>query len=259
MAIKEVLATRESIESPFPASTANAVGDLLWWDNSAKVAKKASVRTDLGSVPLNQADFVPLFLGVAADQRLSAETSTGNSSKRRLILEGVFDCDCAAAQFEVGDYVGVARSSTPANEDQKVVAVAGPHLAIGRVVKREGSNVTKVRCWLSAYEFGYFKANSGERQLAGAIAASDADTTLTVAQLAGAMFLTMTPTAARKVIMPAEGQSKGLILFINNLAGATHAINVRNSGDSTTQATVAAAKGGVVYCDGTTWRGIAGA
>ena len=260
MAIQEVISTREQLGLPFPASTANDVYDLLYWDDSANVCKKASARTDLTTAALNQADFAPLFIGVAGDQRLSTETSTGSTSNRRVILEGVFDCDCASATFEIGDYVGVARdSNNSVNFNQKVVGVAGPHLAIGRVVKREGSSVTKVRCFLSAYEFGFFNYTRGNRQLNGAIAATDADTTLTVSQLAGATIATMTPTAARKIIMPSEARSTGLMLYINNLAGATHAINVRNSADGATQISIPASKAGIVWCDGTTWRGIVGA
>lgn len=260
--IREVLTDRNRVGMPFPASTAVAIGNACWWDDSAKVAKNASARTDLGAISRNQADFRALFLGIALDQRLSTETSTGNDSRRVLAVEGVFDCDCASATFEVGDLVGIDRSATPLNYDSQVIAVTSAALAIGRVIQRVASAATKVRCYISAYEFGYFakRFSQGVMQGPGLIAASDADTTLTVAQVAAAALLTMTPGAnPRKVILPAEGQSAGFALQIQNLAGATNGIQVRNSADATTIITIPATKAGVVRCDGTTWYGLVGA
>jgi hypothetical protein len=260
MAIREVNdVPLRTIQIPFPATTAFAIGDLLYMN--AGVAAKASARADLGSVALNQADFRPLFLGINADQRLASETSTGNDSRRLVVVEGVFDCDCDSATFEFGDHVGIARSATPNNELQKVVAVTSPFLAIGRVVKREPSAVTKVRCLLSALQFGYFfKGNPASLQANGTHLAADADTTLTVAQVAAATRLTMTPGAnPRKLIMPSEAPSAGLTLLVVNLAGATNAIQVRNSADNATVGTIPATKAGIVLADGTTWRVMVGA
>lgn len=177
MAIAEVtVAERRTLRVPFPASTAIAVGDLLWWDNSAKFGKRASARTDTGSVGGNQADFKPLFFGVAGDQRLSTETSvtvvatkpTGDSD-RLVITEGIFDCDCASATFEFGDLIGVARDGTPLNYNQQVIGVAAtaPNLAIGFCVKREPAAVTKVRCFLSSILYGWFAQLAGLGILGG--------------------------------------------------------------------------------------------
>lgn len=176
MSIKEVtVADRRTVRAPFPASTAVAIGDLLYWDNAAKVMKPAALRADTGSVAGNQGDFAPLFAGVAGDQRLASETAvTGTAptgdGDRMVIPEGIFDCDCAAATFEFGDLVGVDRTATPNNYNQQVVGVTGSILAVGFVVKREPVNVTKVRCFLSAYLFGWFgrtKDNTGVPVLSG--------------------------------------------------------------------------------------------
>src|SRR5262245_57931657 len=167
MAIREATEpTRRTLRVPLPASTANDVGDLLWWDDSANLGKKASARTDTGSLAGNQGDFAPLFLGVAADQRLATETAvTGTAAQgpgdRMVIPEGIFDCDCPSATFEFGDLVGVNRDSTPLNTNQQVIGVTGPIYAIGFVMKREPVAVTKVRCFLSAYLFGWFGRTKG--------------------------------------------------------------------------------------------------
>lgn len=163
MPIQEVLtADRRTLRVPFPASTAVSIGDLLWWDNSAKVAKPANSRTDTGSKAGNQADFAPLFLGVAADQRLAGETAvTGSTSPtgpgdRLVVPDGVFDAACASATWEYGDLVGVDRDSSPLNTNQQLVKVSNPNLAIGQVIKREPAAVTKVRVYLNAYKYGWF-------------------------------------------------------------------------------------------------------
>ena len=170
-------AQRRTLRVPFPASVGVSVGDLCYWDNSAKFAKPATSRADTGSKSGNQLDFAPLFMGVAADQRLATETSvttvasspTGPSD-RLLVPEGIFDCDCASATFEFGDLVGVVRDATPLNTSQQVVGVTGSLQAVGFVVKREPTAVTKVRCFLSAYLFGWFgrtKDATGDAILSG--------------------------------------------------------------------------------------------
>lgn len=166
MSIREVLTgERRTLRVPFPASLAVAVGDLTYWDSSAHFGKPATSRADTGSKAGNQADFSPLFLGVAADQRLATETSvtvvasspTGPSD-RLVVPEGIFDCDCASGTFEFGDLVGIDRDATPLNTNQQVVKVSDPALAIGFVTKREPAAVTKVRCYLSAFQYGWFRA-----------------------------------------------------------------------------------------------------
>jgi hypothetical protein len=177
--IRNVLVDKITLRVPYPSfasspnsaltQTSIAVGDLLYWDNTNKVAQPAPNRTDLGSTLANQEDFAALFLGVSADQRLSTETSTTGSTSptgpgdRTVITEGVFDCDCASQTWEFGDLVGVDRNSaTPSNYAQQVNKVSGEGNApaIGYVVKREPSAVTKVRCFLSSYGYGWFKTQS---------------------------------------------------------------------------------------------------
>src|SRR5437016_303596 len=112
MSIGERLVDRRNLRGPCPASLAIAVGDLCFWDNSAKTVKPANSRTDTGSKAGNQADFTPLFFGVSADQRLASETAvTGTNATgpgdRTFIAEGVFDASCASATWEFGDLVGI--------------------------------------------------------------------------------------------------------------------------------------------------------
>jgi hypothetical protein len=57
---------------------------------------------------------------------------------------GVYEYDCASATFEVGDYVGPAKDTGNALLSNKVVAVSGEALAVGRVVER-GTSITRVK------------------------------------------------------------------------------------------------------------------
>src|SRR5262249_18429899 len=75
---------------------------------------------------------------------------------RTVVPEGIFDCSCASATFTYGQLVGVDRDATPLNTNQQVVGVNGSIIAIGFVIKREPVAVTKVRCYLSSYLFGFY-------------------------------------------------------------------------------------------------------
>lgn len=141
MPIKEVLVDSKHLMIPFPASTAVGVGYLLY--NNAGVAAKASAQTDQLTQAANQALFAKNFLGVAADQRLATETSTGDSSRRTVVAEGVFDLPCASTTWAVGDLIGaVEASSGTALEDEVVAKVTDPALAIGVCVKAATSSTT---------------------------------------------------------------------------------------------------------------------
>lgn len=222
------VAERRTLRVPFPASLAVEPGDLCYWDDSANLGKPATSRTDTGSKAGNQADFAPLFLGVSADKRLSSETSvttvaslpTGPSD-RLVVTEGIFDVPCASAAFEFGDWVGIDRDSTPLNTAQQLIAVTDPRLALGFVVKREPTAVTKVRVFLSAFQFGWF-ANKGTLRDAQLIGASTAAAGSTYAD-AGALpagTAKVYPTSAaddtKGVILHANDQVTGRVLYVGN-------------------------------------------
>lgn len=223
MSIKEVYSDRRTVSAPTPASTAIDVGDLSWWDNTNSVAKPATSRTDTGTLAGNQKDFAPLFLGVSNDKRLATETSTGNDSKRVFIPEGIFDCDCASATWEFGDYVGIDRSGTPLNYAQQVIKVLDRQLAIGQVVQREGVATTKVRCFLSAYEFGYYRRPSVSDF---AIASADGAVSLK----SGTVYITKASAAALTIADPTATVDDGKVLRV--IATTAHAHTLSNAAGS---------------------------
>lgn len=120
------------------AETVIAIGDLVYQD--VDQAKPAASQADQSSETANQERFADYFLGVAMQRSRSGETSP-----IRVATTGVFELDCDAATFELGDKVGPCESSGGTSlENQRVVKVAEAKQAIGRVVRRQASAGTSV-------------------------------------------------------------------------------------------------------------------
>ncbi len=97
-------------------------------------------------VPVDSATVIEIgdLLYLDTDDAKPASAS-GADRSIRVATTGVFELDCAAATFEVGDLVGaVENGGGTALEDQKGVGVATPNLAIGRCAKRENPAATSV-------------------------------------------------------------------------------------------------------------------
>lgn len=62
--------------------------------------------------------------------------------------------------------------------------------------------------------------------------------------------------AGRTVLLPAEADSKGLFFLFSNWSDAAETLTIKEDSNTTTIITVAQAKGGMVWCDGTQWRGV---
>lgn len=122
-----------------------AVGDLCGMSSGTLVkASDTTWNTDLATT---QSDFRALFLGVSGQQKdanLARVFGNATDNVIRIDAGGVFVFDCASATFEVGDFVGPAKQTGNALEDQKVVKVSTEATAIGRVVER-GTSITRVK------------------------------------------------------------------------------------------------------------------
>ncbi|MEO1497505.1 MAG: capsid cement protein [Planctomycetota bacterium] len=114
------------------------VGDLVYL-TSGKV-RPASQAADTGSATSNQEVFHDAFVGVAMQA-----SPAGRAGSVRVATTGVFEFDCAAATFELGQLIGLNETSSgDALEDQEVVAVATENLAIGRCAQRVEPAATRV-------------------------------------------------------------------------------------------------------------------
>lgn len=120
------------------SATVIEIGDLVYLDTDD--AKPASSQSDAGNEAANQDLFVNSFVGVAMQA-----SRAGDTDNIRVATTGVFEFDCAAATFEIGNLIGVAENSDgDALEDQKVVKVADAKYAIGLAAKRFAANTTAV-------------------------------------------------------------------------------------------------------------------
>lgn len=121
------------------------IGDLLWLNTDD--ARPASQNTYYASLSQTQANFHDKFLGVAEQQSRSGDTDT-----IRVATTGVFEFDCAAATFEIGDLVGPDdNAGATALLDQQVILTGHAGCAVGRVAKRYTSNTTSVEVDIVSY------------------------------------------------------------------------------------------------------------
>jgi hypothetical protein len=127
--------------NPVIAAVASAtvieIGDLLWQD--VNQAKPASDQSDLGTDEQNQEGFADKFLGVAMQRSRS-----GDTDPIRVATTGVFEFDCPATSFELGDLLGPdGNADSSGLLDQQVEKVSAAMCAIGRCAKR-GTDLTSV-------------------------------------------------------------------------------------------------------------------
>jgi len=117
------------------SSTVIEIGDLLWLDtDDVKPASDLTWNTDLATT---QTDFAAKFAGVAMQASADGETD-----EIRVATTGVFEFNCDAATFEVGNKINCAKQTGNVLENQKVVEVTNN--PIGKVAKREPANSISV-------------------------------------------------------------------------------------------------------------------
>ena len=109
--------TRIPVIAAVAAATVIEIGDLLWQD--ADNAKPASLFAVSNNKPVDQAAFTAKFLGVAM-----ARSRAGDTAPIRVATTGVFEFECAAATFELGDLLGVDAGAGGALLNQQTVKVA---------------------------------------------------------------------------------------------------------------------------------------
>src|SRR4051794_25462213 len=120
------------------SATVIEIGDLLFLDTEN--AKPASEQADQLSESANQLEFASKFAGVAMRR-----SRAGDTAPIRVATTGVFQFECAASTFEVGDLLGPHEDGGGTQlVNQEVVSVAATNLAIGRCVKRSPTNTTSV-------------------------------------------------------------------------------------------------------------------
>ncbi len=83
--------------------------------------------------------------------------------------------------------------------------------------------------------------------------------TLTQAEVDESNMFSFDPGgSARNLILPAEATSAGIVLFINNTADAAEVITIQDDTPATV-CTPTQNESAIVWCDGVSWFGLAGA
>ena len=130
----------KTIRMPVDSTVVIEAGDMVYQevDDARPATSFTYVAADL---PATQANFAAKFLGVALEASPTGETKDITIGRR-----GVFEFECAAATFEVGDLVSPDDNATPDGLlDQQVIGIGQNGWgAIGRVVKRYGANTMRV-------------------------------------------------------------------------------------------------------------------
>jgi len=128
---------------PVDADTVIEIGDLILL-NVDDALPASSIDDIGGGGPANlaaaQEAFHDQFVGVAMQQ-----SRAGDTAPIRVATGGVFEFDCAAATYELGQRIGPNLDGA-ALAAQQVVAVSSsaPQLAIGRVARRVPVTDTRV-------------------------------------------------------------------------------------------------------------------
>lgn len=120
------------------SSTEIEIGDLLY--QATDDARPTSAQPNCDGDQNNREFFADNFLGVAMQR-----SRAGDTSAIRVATTGVFEFDCPADNFELGDLVGADGDGTGTGLlDQQVTSVGATTRAIGRVAKRVATAATSV-------------------------------------------------------------------------------------------------------------------
>ena len=227
------------------------IGDLVYLD-SGKLRPAADL-PDQGTLEANQARFATAFFGVA----MQAATGSG-SVLVRVAADGVFEMDCAARSWQLGELVAAAEQpGGTALENQQVAPAARPELALGYVVQDYPTATTRVKVRLVGRPGSLLQLLRLERRQTANVETLAADKTLTPAD-ARIQVLDPADAAGRSVTLPPEAASAGVDFFLHNAADAAEPLTVKN-GAGTTVCTVGQNQAAYLHCDGTTWWALVGA
>ncbi len=232
------------------SATVIEIGDLVYLD--VDDIKPASSQADALTEEANQSLFASKFVGVAMQA-----SNAGQTDPVRVATDGIFEFDCPSATFEVGDLVGASENGAGnALLDQQVEGVLRPENAIGYVMRREPTAVTRVKVRLLGRDAGLLQLTRLEKRQSSNVQALSANKTLNADD---ARIQVLDPNGAgRDVTLPPEAASKGLDFYIHNSADAAEILTIKEDG-GTTICTPTQNESAYVYCDGTTWRGMVGA
>lgn len=138
---------------PIDSGTDFQEGDLVFCDAADGFAvKPAADFTWTSTLATTQTNFALRFAGVVMATYKGTTFSSGGPDEYGLqkgevmvAQKGVYEFDCASAQFYPGTLIGPAKASGLALESQKVVQTSTEVTSIGRVWQKTGASATRVK------------------------------------------------------------------------------------------------------------------
>lgn len=116
------------------------IGDLVYLDGATGNAVPAGSQPDAGTSALNQLAFQDNFVGVAMQA-----SPSGEATSIRIATAGVFELDCDAVTWQLGEAVACAVDGAGDQLfDQKVESTSSLDSAIGRCAKQVTFAATRV-------------------------------------------------------------------------------------------------------------------
>ena len=135
------------ITPKWPASTAVAPGDLVWWDTSDDTHKPMSSYVWNTNIATTAGTANAVFAGVSCARRLATQTTAGGVADGMIVYTGefCFDCDALGAAVDPGALVSfAANAGADGLENQKVRTTATAGEAIGRVTRPAAAGQTSL-------------------------------------------------------------------------------------------------------------------
>lgn len=251
------LGAKNDVLSAFPGGSTYTVnvGDLLYWDSGNTRATPASSLADKGGNVKNQRFFGRNFIGVAGETKITTDTSTV-APTLQVWQQVDAEFDCASATFEVGDWVtATANGTSDGLLSTSVAATTDADAAIGYVIKREATAVTRVQVRLVSRFVAPSSPHGGHQPLLGLAKATTTSANV-VLDLADSQFQVITNGAAINLTMPAEASTAGKLYLIVNKSAGAYAITVKASDGTTTVVAITQGLSALIVSDGTTYRSL---
>ena len=155
----------DQVQLPFDGTILVNKYDFMFYDTDD--VKPVSSQADQGTEALNQAAIAPLFMGVALETRLLADTQAVAAFPVATDITG--EWDCVSDTFEPGDTVTIDEDAGGTFlEDQKLVKTTDETLSIGRVMKRYGSATTRILVRIMSRKLPHSPAPDVTAQLSSA-------------------------------------------------------------------------------------------
>lgn len=246
------LSARKSTQVKAPVASATVIesGDLLYLDTGNDVRPASSQADNVGEED-NQSEFARNFAGVALHASASGDT---DDVMVETALDKEYSFTVPSGTYRLGALLGASEASSgTALEDQQLEAVTSQDAAIAVVTDDSSSARTSVKCRFIRSVFSPTRVTSRPDVNVETLSGNKTMTS----DEADVHFLDP-GGSARDVLLPAEQEMAGRVLFLINTADMAEALTVKDDASGTTVASIAQNEQATIICSGTAWRASVG-